>query len=129
MCEWSSSDFTLKSKISVLDYDSMKIENVSGVIKVKNGQILFENAKLDMFEGVATLNGVFDPTSKPLNPSFDFVVGIQNWAINPVANTYNSIEKLAPILKEASGTFSTKLTTAGILDANLDPINCLSKLS
>ncbi len=120
-------DFTLKSKISVLDYDSMKIENVSGVIKVKNGQILFENAKLDMFEGVATLNGVFDPTSKPLNPSFDFVVGIQNWAINPVANTYNSIEKLAPILKEASGTFSTELTTAGILDANLDPI--LEKLS
>jgi hypothetical protein len=75
-----------------------------------------------MFEGNASMDGVFDPTTHPLNPTFDFKMGIKDWAIAPMANTYNTVEKLAPILKTASGTFSTFMDIHGVLDQNLDPI-------
>lgn len=119
--------FVMHSNMQRIAYDSMDIQNLIGTIKIENGQVLFEGVSIEMFEGKATMDGVFDPTTQPTVPSFDFKMGIQDWSISTLANTYNSVEQLAPILKDAKGTFSSDLSTHGILDGNLEPI--LEKLS
>jgi hypothetical protein len=115
-------DFTLNAYMKLIGYDSMKIEDLKGTILVSNGQVIFKDVGLRMFEGTASMNGVFDPTTTPQKPSFDFNMGIKDWSINPVANTFNTIDKLAPVLKTSSGTFSTQIHTIGTLDSNLEPI-------
>jgi len=120
-------DFTMNAYMKLIAYDSMKIEDLKGSIIIREGQVIFKDAGLRMFEGTASMDGVFDPTTHPKKPSFDFNMGIKDWAISPVANTFNTIDKLAPILKTASGTFSTEIHTTGTLDSNLEPI--LNELS
>jgi hypothetical protein len=115
-------EFVLNSNMKVLAYDSMDITDLVGTIKVLNGQVYFDGVSLKMFEGTATMDGVFDPTTAPFKPTFDFKMGINDWAINPVANTFNSIESLAPVLKNSTGTFSTNMDINGALDVNLEPI-------
>ncbi|MGB0390793.1 MAG: AsmA-like C-terminal region-containing protein [Salibacteraceae bacterium] len=114
--------FKLNSSMKKIAYDSMDIQNLNGAIVIENGQVLFEGVGIEMFEGNATLDGVFDPTTHPKNPTFDFDMGIHDWAISPMANTYNTIDKLAPILKSATGTFSTDIEIHGVLDSALEPI-------
>tara|TARA_R110002050_G_scaffold109799_2_gene221486 strand:+ start:3993 stop:6902 length:2910 start_codon:yes stop_codon:yes gene_type:complete len=115
-------DFVMNSKMKLIGYDSMKIEDLVGTIIIRNGQVIFQNVAVNMFEGNATMDGVFDPTTAPQKPTYVFDMGIHNWGINPVAITFNTIDKLAPILKTTSGTFSTDMHIDGSLDANLDPI-------
>ena len=115
-------EFVLNSSMEAIAYDSMDITEFVGTIKVINGQVYFNGVSLKMFGGTATMDGVFDPTSAPYKPTFDFKMGINNWAINPVANTFNSIESLAPVLKNSTGTFSTNIDINGALDVNLEPI-------
>jgi hypothetical protein len=114
--------FKMNSDMKRIAYDSMDIQNLTGSIIIEKGQVIFEGVNINMFEGNASMDGVFDPTTHPLNPTFDFKMGIKDWAIAPMANTYNTVEKLAPILKTASGTFSTFMDIHGVLDQNLDPI-------
>lgn len=115
-------DFTMNSSMKMISYDSMKIEDLKGTIIVQNGQVTFKKVGLRMFEGTASMDGVFDPTTVPVKPTFVFDMGIHNWGINPVANTFNTIDKLAPVLKTATGTFSTDMHIDGTLDSNLEPI-------
>ena len=115
-------DFTMNSSMKMIAYDSMKIEDLKGTIVIRNGQVIFQKVGLRMFEGSASMDGVFDPTTTPQKPTFVFEMGIHNWGINPVANTFNTIDKLAPVLKTATGTFSTDMHIDGTLDANLEPI-------
>ncbi len=119
--------FVMNSNMKRIAYDSMDIQNLLGTIKIENGQVFFEGVSIEMFEGKASMDGVFDPTTHPAAPSFDFKMGIQDWSINTLANTYNSIAKLAPLLQDAKGTFSSSVHTHGILDGNLEPI--MEKLS
>lgn len=114
--------FKLNSDMKRIAYDSMDIQNLTGAIVIENGQVVFEGVNIEMFEGAASMDGVFDPTTHPKNPTFDFKMGIKDWAIAPMANTFNTVEKLAPILKSASGTFSTDIDLFGVLDQNLEPI-------
>ena len=120
-------DFTLNASMKKIAYDSMNIEDLVGTILIKEGKVFFDNTQISMFEGNATMSGVFDPTTSPKSPTFNFDMGIHDWAIKPMANTFNTIDKLAPVLKTADGTFSTDIHTEGILDANLEPV--LDKLS
>jgi hypothetical protein len=115
-------DFIMNSSMKMIAYDSMKIEDLKGTIIIRNGQVIFRKVGLRMFEGTASMDGVFDPTTNPQKPTFVFDMGIHNWGINPVANTFNTIDKLAPVLKNASGTFSTDMHIDGALDTNLEPI-------
>ncbi len=119
--------FVLNAHIKRIAYDSMDIQNLRGTIKIENGQVLFEGVSIEMFEGIAYMDGIFDPTTHPQLPSFDFTMGLTDWSMSEMANTYNSVDQLAPLLKDAKGTFSSKLQTHGILDGNFEPV--LEKLS
>jgi cell division septum initiation protein DivIVA len=111
----------MNSLINRLEYDSLIVEDLKGTITIQEGQVKFVNCGLKMFEGTANMSGVFDPTTSPQAPYFDFDFSINEWAIQPMAEAFNSIEKLAPILKSAKGNFSSKVHTTGVLDANLEP--------
>ena len=115
-------EFVMNAHMKEIAYDSMDIKNLAGTIKIHNGQVIFDRVGIEMFDGKATMDGVFDPSTHPTEPVFDFKMGIQNWAISPMANTFNTIDKLTPVLKDANGTFSADLMTKGVLDGNLEPI-------
>jgi hypothetical protein len=52
----------------------------------------------------------------------DFSYDAQNLDINETASSFNTVEKLAPLAKKATGKFSTKMTFSSALDQNLEPI-------
>jgi uncharacterized protein involved in outer membrane biogenesis len=114
-------DFKLTSNLKQIYFDKMDITNTVGIIRVKNGKASLENLKMNMLDGSITLNGSYD--SKDINkPKVDFGMNLKNFDIQTSVKTFNTMEKLAPIMKDCKGKFNTDLTFDSILDANMKPV-------
>src|SRR5690606_11997023 len=79
------------------------------------------NLRMDVLQGKVVLNGAYNAVN-PVKPLVDFSYDAQNLDITETATTFNTVEKLAPLAKKATGKFSTKMTFTSELDQNLDPI-------
>lgn len=117
----SNLDFTLNAAIGKLLYSNMEMTNVTGAIKVKDAVAKMENIKLNMLDGSMLVNGNYDTKNLKI-PRMDFDLSISDFDLAKTYKTFNTIEKLAPIAKYASGKFSTTIQLASLMDnkMNLD---------
>ncbi len=114
-------DFKLTSNLKQIYFDKMDIKNTKGIIRVKKSKASLENLKMNMLQGNITLNGSYD--SKNIEkPKVDFGMKIQNFDIPTAFHTFNTMEKLTPIMKDCRGKFSTELTFNSQLDGTMQPI-------
>ncbi|MFT6745935.1 MAG: hypothetical protein ACJAZ2_000273 [Glaciecola sp.] len=112
-------DFVLNTDFKKIDYDNMPITNFVGRLKVKDSQVKFEEASLNILGGAITLDGTYS-TQNPKIPEVDMDFSITGMDIPTAYKTFNTVEKMAPIAQHAKGSFSTKLKLTGTMTENMD---------
>lgn len=114
-------DFELDVAITELIYDNLNITNVYGEVLMRDQALDMTNLSMNMLEGGLNMSGSYS-TLNPVAPDFDLNLLISRWDIPSVYKYLDLAKKLAPVKENATGAFSSKLTMAGKLDQNMEPM-------
>jgi hypothetical protein len=117
----SGVDVAVRAKVDRLLYDNLDIANVSGAVQLVEQKAIMKDVSMDIMGGVLQLNGTYD-SANPAEPALDFTLGIKNWDIQQSANSFITIDKLAPIAHSSTGRFSTNVQFKTRLDGNMSPV-------
>lgn len=112
-------DFVLSANFKKIDYDNMPITNFIGKLVVKDSQVKFENASLNILGGTIRIDGSYS-TQNPKIPAVDMDFAMEDMDIPTAFKTFNTVEKMAPIAKHAKGDFSTTLKLNANMTENMD---------
>ena len=115
-------DFIMNTSFATVLYDNITMTNMLGKITVKDEKMSMDNLEMNMLDGKMTMNGFYE-TKNPEAPSVNFELDINQFDIPKTYNTFNTVEKLAPIAENAYGSFSTDMKLVCVLDENMEPIN------
>lgn len=114
-------DFVLDSKLDKVLYDNMDIDNLKGVIIVRNQRVTMKKVKFNTLGGGFDMDGFYD--TKDINrPLYDFDMKIDNLSIHDAYNTFESIQDMAPIAENMKGNFDMDLSIKGPMDGEMNPI-------
>lgn len=114
-------DFDLSCNLKEVLYDSMNMSNMMGRVLIAEAVVDMRNLSFDMMKGGIVLNGSYG-TQNPKVPKVDFGMVIKDWDLPMTFETFNSVQKMAPIAESARGSFSTTLDFACELDSIMEPI-------
>jgi len=85
---------------------------------------------LEMLGGGMQLDGTYD--SKPAAPEVDVKMNIQNFSFKESFEKFVTIQKLAPVMENTTGTYGTELNFASKLNPDMSPdlatVNAAGKL-
>ena len=108
----------------IYPYDTetdIDMDNINGHLILRDGIATLDHIKVGMMGGTVDMDGTYN-TADPSSPKADFGFGIENWDIRQTGETFNTVQKLAPILKSCTGDFSTNLRMSTNLDQNMEPV-------
>lgn len=119
-------NFSINTKINKIIYQNLSLSNVQGKVEIKDKAILLSDVIMQLMGGSMKMSGKYS-SIVPAKPNFDFGLTISNFDIGQTVKSFETIQKLVPIAKNCSGTFSTGLNVQGDLDQTMSPImNTLS---
>ena len=114
-------DFVLNSNIGKILYDNMEINSLSGSITVKDSRLGMNNVKMNLMDGSMTMSGFYD-TKNTVKPDINFDLNVLDFDIQKTFNTFNTVQKMAPIGKYAKGKFTATLNNlVGKLNKDMMP--------
>lgn len=113
-------DFILNSSISKLIYDNIEIKDMTGGLIIRDGKVMMNKLKMSTMGGTMLMSGTYS-TVNPKVPAVDFDLNISDFDISSTFKYFNTVQKLAPIGKHATGKFSTQLKYSSNLDAQMMP--------
>ena len=114
---------TFKAKNVV--YDNIQLQNVSGIMSLKNQKATLKNTKANLLEGAATFNGDID--TKPSPAVFDLDMNIDKFDIANSFNTLETFKGIVPIAKALKGKYNSTFKIKGNLSDDFSPdLNSLS---
>lgn len=115
-------DFNLDANFAKVLYDNLTIDNMVGNIVVRQRKVDMTNLKLGLLGGNVLMNGYYE-TSNPKKPSVNMNLRVEKFDIQTTFNTFNTVQKLAPIGKYAKGMFTATLENfKADLDSKMEPI-------
>jgi len=114
-------DLRLISNIRKVKYEKLEIDEVDGLITLKNSILSLQNLSMNLLKGVMQLSMSYDAHDYK-NPFAEFTFSMQNIDIVDTYNSFVSIQKLSPIVKNCSGLISTSFHIDTKLDYNLNPV-------
>ncbi|WP_417602658.1 AsmA-like C-terminal region-containing protein [Owenweeksia hongkongensis] len=112
-------DATLTASLQKVIYDNLEIERVNGTIALKDGAASMTNVNMEMLGGGMQLDGVYD--SKPAAPEVDFKMNIKNFSFKESFEKFITVQKMAPIMENTTGTYGTELNFASKLNPDMSP--------
>jgi hypothetical protein len=114
-------NFGLNIGIEKLLYDNLNITNVTGQVDMKDQKLSMKQLTMNMLKGSLILSGDY-ATVNPVSPDFDVDMVISQWDIPETYKYLEIAQKMAPIMENATGAFSSQLTMAGKLDQAMEPV-------
>ena len=114
-------NFTLAAEVNEMRYDSMLIEAISGKVVIANSVATLEDLGMQLLGGGLIMNGTYS-TKDPKHPMASFGFDMMNMDINKTARYVNTVDKLMPIAKNCTGSFSSKMGFNSELDQNSMPV-------
>lgn len=114
-------DFTLNAKIAKLLYTNMEIDNFMGQVVVSKSKLSFNKVSLNTIGSTIKMQGFYE-TTNPKKPTTEMTFTISDMSFNKSFQTFNTIQKLAPIAEKMTGNFSTKFSMRTMLDNHLNPV-------
>ena len=111
----------LVSKLKKVHFDKMDIENIKGVIQVKNSVARLSDLTMDVLQGASKVNGSYDVRNVKL-PSFDFALNVTDVNIASAYTSLSVIKKMIPIAMNCEGKISSNLKIASQLDQQMSPV-------
>lgn len=119
-------DVTLSTKINKLIYPNttdkpnIELDNISGVVMVKDGEMLLDNLSFRTLDADVSLKGKYS-TKDISQPTVDFAYNIKNMDIKKCSETFNTVEKFTPIASKCTGKFSSQFDLVMVLNENSEP--------
>lgn len=125
-------DFVLNAKFGKILYTNLTIDNLSGGIVARNKKLDMSNLKMNILGGGVGMTGYYE-TTNPKCPTAMVDLNLENFDIQTTFNTFNSVQKLAPIGKYAKGSFSAaikdlRLAMNDKMEPDLNTATCEGKL-
>ena len=114
-------DFNFDALIGEFVYNKIRVQNVRGIIIVKDGILRVKETGMDLFGGKVAMNAEYD-TRDTLKPTMKADLNIENLGIKDAFNTFNTIQMLAPTAKGISGDVSVRLTFSSLLGNDFMPV-------
>lgn len=99
----------------------LDLENIAGKIKVADNVAYLTDVSVDMLQGNVIMNGSYD-TKDIAAPVVDLVFKVADFDIAQSAETFNTVELVAPFLKKCTGKFSTDLEMTSVLGSDFMPV-------
>src|SRR5690606_28634491 len=99
-------DFGLNTKIGKVRYEGIDIDNVNGLVTLKDEIATLHNLNMDAMGGHVGLTGSYN-TQDHSKPKAKFGYNLKELDIQQLAKNFITVEKLAPIAKYAKGKISS----------------------
>ena len=114
-------DFTLETDIKETSYNDITIKNVRGIVHIKDEVADLENLTMNAMGGTVGLKGKYN-TQNHAKPTMDFAYSLKSIDIQELSSNFLTVEKLAPIMKYASGKISSDFNMTTDLTTSFEPI-------
>lgn len=101
-------DFNLDCNIAKILYTNMTIDNLVGNLAVRQQKVDMTNLRMGIIGGALTINGFYE-TANPKRPTVGVNLRMENFDIQNTFNTFNTVQKLAPVGQYAKGRFTATL--------------------
>ncbi len=113
-------DLMLSTSFKKLVYDTYQMNDVTGIVRVKDHALLLDGLNLNMLGGNMALKGSYN-TIDPKKPLVDMDVQVKNVDVKQSFQSFSSVQKFAPIANKLNGIISTKLKFKGALRQDMMP--------
>jgi hypothetical protein len=114
-------DFEMAATFDKLIYDNIVMDNVKGMLKIKDKKLELTNLSMNLLKGEMVMNGVYS-TVTPEKPEFDFGLNMKNIDIQEAYKTLEILSTYAPIAQKTSGLLSAKMNLKSNLDKEMSPV-------
>lgn len=113
-------DFVFESNLNKVFYDKLELENVNGIIIVRDQKMMLQNLSLDVLSGSVVMSGEYN-TQDIKSPLVEFDLDVNSIDIPEAFKSFVTVQQLAPVAERARGKVSTKLEFASFLDSTMMP--------
>ncbi|MEX1188842.1 MAG: AsmA-like C-terminal region-containing protein [Bacteroidia bacterium] len=125
--------FTLNANFKKLIYDNLDLSDVKGSMKIQDQGIRMSDISMATLGGIITMSGLYD-TKDESGPMVSLNLGMQNMNIKQSAKAFNTVEKLAPIAQNTTGSaslsnFNLSFKADKAFNPNMKTVNGSGKLS
>ena len=114
-------DFTFSASVKKLLYENLVMENLKGNIIVRDKAINMKDVFMQMLDGSMVMNGAYN-TKDIRKPFFSFDMAINDFDVQKTGAAFVTVQKMAPIVKNCSGKFSSSIKADGLLDQHMSPV-------
>jgi hypothetical protein len=114
-------DFVFQSSVKKIKYDKLDIDNLYGLITVRDQSVILKNLNLDLLQGSVVMSGEYN-TKDIKSPMVDMSLDVRRIDIPEAFRTFVTVRKLAPVAGRASGKVSTRLQFTSFLDSTMKPV-------
>lgn len=113
-------DFTLKTNIVKLNWDTIEVKNINGNLKLKNGKASLEQLTMNLLGGGMNGNLSYDTKDTTKLPLASINLNIANIDIPETFTAFNTIQRLAPIAKYCTGKIGGSFELTSRVKTNYD---------
>ncbi len=114
-------DFIFDAVINRLVFNKLAADEVKGRIIVKDGVVTVSKAGMKTLGGSLLFNAVYD-TRDTLRPKVDADLLVSRANIKEAFNTFNTVQKLAPVANGLGGNVTVGLKYKSLLGSNMMPV-------
>lgn len=114
-------DFTMSADFKKIIYDKIELDNSLGQMIARDGILSLKNVTTHAFDGTMTMNGAYN-TQDMQNPAAEMALNMKDVTLAKLFKQVNTIQKLAPIFENMSGTFGIDLNFRSPLAADMMPV-------
>lgn len=112
-------DLSFQSLIQKAIYDKMPLNNINGLVKIKDQRMELTNLSMDMLQGKLAVNGSYT-SNKENKPLFDFKLDMQNIDLPTAYQSLSTVRHYLPIAAKSQGKFSTQFSLAGGMNEKMN---------
>ena len=117
----SNIDFKLQTHLKKLLYDNMELDDIVGVLWVKDSKVRLDKLSMNLLEGSMLVSGEYN-TQDPTTPIAEMGLLISDIDIQSSFSTFNTVEKLVPIAEKCRGDVSVNFDFVTFLDSEMNPV-------
>ncbi len=114
-------DFRFTSTMKKLIYDKLIIDDLVGVMVLKDSKLSMDKLAMNLLDGNMLLSGYYSSQNISA-PEIDFNMNMKNIAIDKSYSAFQTVEKLAPLAKYCKGNISAGISLKSLLDETMNPI-------
>lgn len=112
-------DLSFQSVVQKAIYDKMPLNNINGLVKIKDQRMELTNLSMDMLQGKLAVNGSYT-SNKENKPLFDFKLDMQNIDLPTAYQSLSTVRHYLPIAAKSQGKFSTQFSLAGGMNEKMN---------